>query len=135
MKNYGVASAHAAHCRKRNNKKQRLVHVAPAVIRAAHERAGFDVAEAECLRGVGFELVKFISGHLTLNSILVLPSDKPKASPPGAASDIGNLVKIIGDNAIDAPPTRYGAVRGLRHRDHNVGLVRRSLAEALIPRA
>ena len=61
MKNNCIASAHTAHCRKRDNKSNNqqvneealfsrlLVHVAPDVVGAFHERAGFDVAEAEFL--------------------------------------------------------------------------------------
>ena len=45
--------------------------MAPGVVGAAHERTGFDVAEAELLR-VGFQLEELIRSHVALDGKLIL---------------------------------------------------------------
>jgi hypothetical protein len=48
-----------------------LCDMAPSMIRAAHQRTGLDVAEAELL-GFGFEFFKLVRRHVTLDTKLAI---------------------------------------------------------------
>lgn len=49
---------------------RRLVHMAPGVVGAAHQRAGLDMAEAEFFR-FHLELLKLIGGNIAIHGKLI----------------------------------------------------------------